>query len=166
MKLEDLKLEAAGLEFARFAGVAKLADAQDSGSCVRKDVEVRLLSSALTKKGAFGLQRFSCQQHPAAIPLSHAPLAQATLPVRSQEATPLPPINRPLPRQCFCHPPLRQCPASMGRRLETTRILHSMHRSRRPVNPHSAAPPQPIAVHHLSAHRQQPETRSGPGRFS
>src|SRR6266850_2090649 len=51
VKLEDLKLEAARLKFARFAGVAKLADAQDSGSCVRKDVEVRLLSSALTAKG-------------------------------------------------------------------------------------------------------------------
>ena len=50
MKLEDLKLEAAGLEFARFAGVAKLADAQDSGSCVRKDVEVRVLSSALLNR--------------------------------------------------------------------------------------------------------------------
>src|SRR5256714_6433318 len=110
MKLEDLKLEAAGLEFARFAGVAKLADAQDSGSCVRKDVEVRLLSSALTKKGAFGLQRFSCQQHPAAIPLSHAPPAQATLPVRSLcKAAAFPAIGGPLPRQCFCHPPLRQC---------------------------------------------------------
>ncbi len=29
------------------ADVAELADAQDSGSCVRKDVEVRFLSSAL-----------------------------------------------------------------------------------------------------------------------
>ena len=29
------------------ADVAKSADAQDSGSCVRKDVEVQLLSSAL-----------------------------------------------------------------------------------------------------------------------
>ncbi len=29
-----------------FAEVAELADAHDSGSCVRKDVEVRVLSSA------------------------------------------------------------------------------------------------------------------------
>ena len=29
------------------AGVAELADAQDLGSCVPRDVEVRLLSSAL-----------------------------------------------------------------------------------------------------------------------
>jgi hypothetical protein len=50
-KVQDLKLEAAGLEFARFAGVAELADAQDSGSCVRKDVEVRLLSSAMMYNG-------------------------------------------------------------------------------------------------------------------
>ena len=32
------------------AGMAELADAQDSGSCVRKDVEVRLLLPALTFK--------------------------------------------------------------------------------------------------------------------
>ena len=32
------------------AGVAELADAQDSGSCVRKDVEVQVLSPALRRK--------------------------------------------------------------------------------------------------------------------
>lgn len=35
------------------AVVAELADAQDSGSCVRKDVEVRLLSTAVQKAACF-----------------------------------------------------------------------------------------------------------------
>jgi hypothetical protein len=49
------------------ADVAELADAQDSGSCVRKDVEVRFLSSALFFSFAIpnSIAQPSCPDSPA-----------------------------------------------------------------------------------------------------